>query len=97
VVGTAEGKSSKTFHSFRHSVVAGLQKANVAQEVREALVGHTSQSVHVRVYSDVPLLVRLRDDLEKLAYEVEIPVFVARQEHEDARRRSQRRERGGRS
>ena len=90
-VGSKTGVSSKVFHSFRHTMNARLQRARVDLEIREALIGHTSQSTNVRVYGDKQHLGRLRDDLEKLKYAFSVAPFVASERHEVARQKAQRR------
>ncbi len=87
-VGEVVGKSRKGYHSFRHTAIAALQKAGVAQELREAIAGHASQAVNVRVYSGVPPLARLAAEIGKLAFDVAIPSFAASPAHEEARRRA---------
>jgi hypothetical protein len=72
---------------------SALQRAGVAQEIREALSGHTSKSINVRVYSDTPGLQHLKEGMEKLTYKVAIPPFTGRDEHEGARTRARLRER----
>jgi integrase len=90
-VGSAVGPSRKVFHCFRHTLITRLQRANVALEIREALVGHTSQSVNVRVYGDRQAVERLRDDLEKVTYTFKMAPFVATKRHEVARLKALRR------
>ncbi len=91
-VGSKTGVSSKVFHSFRHTMNARLIRASVAQEIREALVGHTPQSTNVRVYGDKQYLGRLRDDLEKLAYSFSVAPFLGSERHEVARQKALRRD-----
>ncbi len=47
----------KVFHSFRHTLNVKLQALGVPQEHRELLLGHTSESINVRVYGGQPLQV----------------------------------------
>jgi integrase len=90
-VGSMSGRSSKVFHSFRHTMNARLQRANVAQEVREALIGHTPQSTNVRVYGDKQFLGRLHDDLERLVYSFDVAPFLGSDRNEVARQKALRR------
>jgi integrase len=56
--------SSKTFHGLRHSAASALANAGVGAEVRKALLGHASDSVHasyVHLEAD-----RLREAVELL-------------------------------
>lgn len=91
-VGSITGRSTKVFHSFRHTMNSRLQRARVAQEVREALIGHTPQSTNVRVYGDKQFLGRLHDDLEKLAYSFSVAPFLGSERHEVARQKALRRD-----
>jgi hypothetical protein len=92
MVGAASGKSSKVFHSFRHTMNARLQKAAVDQEIRESLIGHTPQSTNVRVYGDAHLLQRLNQELGKLAYGFEVAPFLGSASHETARNKGRGRD-----
>jgi integrase len=89
-VGTSKGRSSKVFHSFRHTANAALQAANVAQEIREALVGHSSRAVNVQVYGATLPLKTLAESLGNLSFEVGLEAFKNQDRHEIARRRAPR-------
>jgi integrase len=86
-VGSKSGRSTKTFHSFRHTMNWTLQKTGVTQEIREALCGHTSKSINARVYGGAFPLKMLQEALSKLKYDVTIVPFVSLPEHEIARQR----------
>jgi len=92
VVGAPSGRSSKVFHSFRHTMNARLQKAAVDQEIRESLIGHTPQSTNVRVYGDSHLLQRLNQELGKLVYGFKIAPFRGSVANETARNKGRGRD-----
>jgi integrase len=87
-VGEVVGKSRKVFHSFRHSMNAALQKAGVSQEIREALCGHSSKSINVRVYGDVPLIRALNDAIDRLDYGIQHVRYCSGDSHEIGRNRA---------
>lgn len=74
-VGELTGKSRKNFHSFRHTMNAALQRAEVPQEFREALCGHAPKAINVRVYGGGHPIEHLHRAIEKLDYEVTIYPF----------------------
>jgi integrase len=73
-VGAATGRSRKVFHSFRHTMNATLQREGVPQELREALTGHASEAINVRVYGGTIAVGRLAEAIAVLRY----PVRIAR-------------------
>jgi integrase len=77
-VGAAAGRSRKVFHSFRHTMNATLQREGVAQELREALTGHASDAINVRVYGGRIGIARLAEAIAVLRYGVAIARYVAR-------------------
>ena len=83
-------KSPKAFHSFRHTVNAHLQAKGVPQEVREALLGHTSRSTNVAVYGDKLPLGMLKETVEKLEYNLEITPVMLNAEQERSRQKARR-------
>jgi hypothetical protein len=66
-------------------------RSSNAQELREALCGHASKAVNVRVYGDEQALPRLHEAVQKLDYGIDIPPFVSKEEHEISRRRAEAR------
>ncbi len=90
-VGDLTGRSSKVFHSFRHTMNATLQKGGIPQEIREALSGHVSKAINIRIYGGTLLVRALKDSLEKLDYGLTLTAFKSTLMHENARRRAIRR------
>jgi integrase len=74
-VGQLVGKSRKNFHSFRHTMISTLQRAGVQQEIREALCGHASKAINVRVYGDGHAIEHLRESIEMLDYGFTVAAF----------------------
>lgn len=68
-----------------------LQKAGVAQEVREALCGHAHQEINLRVYGGAFELNQLKDAIDRLDYGITIPGFSGREERDRARRKAEKR------
>ena len=60
----------KTVHSFRHTVITRLTGLGVPQDMREVLVGHASDSVHMKTYThrDALPISLLQSHLEKLNF-----------------------------
>lgn len=50
-----EGKSTKTAHSFRSTLVSALAEAGVSEDVRKRIVGHAAGDVHGKVYDQSEL------------------------------------------
>jgi integrase len=66
--GESKGKGriiyERGFHSLKHTFISWLREADVSEEDRMALVGHTTREVH-KTYSHVKIS-KLRDAIEKL-------------------------------
>ncbi|MEM7388151.1 MAG: site-specific integrase [Verrucomicrobiota bacterium] len=52
--GAGRRASQKTFHSLRHSAASFMANADVSEELRRAIVGHSSERVH-RIYTTLEL------------------------------------------
>lgn len=50
-----EGKSTKTAHSFRSTIVSALAEADVSEDIRKRIVGHAASDVHGKVYNQAEL------------------------------------------
>ena len=74
-VGAKSDRSTKVFHSFRHTMIAQLEQKGVPQDVREKLSGHKSKSITVSVYGSTGLDQRLVSNLAKLQFEIEFTPF----------------------
>jgi integrase len=92
-VGALAGRSRKAFHSLRHTMVAALQRAGVEQEYREALAGHASKAINIRVYGGPHFLAYLQTAIEKLDYGIRTPAFQSTERHQRARLKAQARSR----
>lgn len=84
-VGDVAGRSRKAFHSFRHTVNYRLQLAGVPLEVREQLVGHKSRTINSAVYGGPLEPKTLLAALSRLTFELVLPPYQPRLEHERAR------------
>jgi integrase len=68
-------KTPKTaFHSFRHNFLDGLRAADLPQYVNEALMGHSTSSVHSK-YGSGPSLSQLKQAIDKVSYAVEFSCY----------------------
>lgn len=85
-VGDADGRSKKVFHSFRHSMILQLQRADVPIDVREHLAGHKSKSINRAVYGGPDELRVLAEHLGKLEYGLTFHRYAPSDQHEEARR-----------
>jgi site-specific recombinase XerD len=52
--GAARETSARSFHSLRHSFTSMLAKANVSEEVRQKMTGHTESTTH-QIYTHLEL------------------------------------------
>lgn len=52
--GAARETSARSFHSLRHSFTSMLAKANVSEEVRQKMTGHTETTTH-QIYTHLEL------------------------------------------
>lgn len=86
----------KVFHSFRATANSVLRYKNVPQERRERLVGHESGDINNQAYRPTdrdemfPMAV-LREDIEKLSFDLRHPQYVALDRHHEARINAARR------
>lgn len=74
-VGALNGRSNKTFHSFRSTLISALRKANVPKERRTRLAGHDYDDVHDKNYDGGDVLTMfefstLSADIESVRYDV---------------------------
>lgn len=91
-VGESTGRSRKVFHSFRHTLIATLQRAGVALELREALAGHASKSINRRIYGEQSSIAMLRDAMAKLDYGFHVTGFQTNSNHERVRQKGHARQ-----
>lgn len=75
-IGVKIDGEKKTFHSFRHTFNAYLQRKGVPQEYREALLGHKSKSINIIVYGEEHLLTLKKQEIEKLNYDIDLGYLV---------------------
>jgi integrase len=67
---TKIGTASTTFHSFRHNFIDALREANVHEDIRRSLAGHTagnSSDAHSN-YGHGTSIKRLKIEIDKLDY-----------------------------
>lgn len=81
-VGTTTGKSNKTFHSFRSTLISALRKAGVPGDRRRRLAGHEAIDVHDKNYSGGDELTMfdfktLKNDIELVRYDVTFTPYEA--------------------
>lgn len=62
----------RVFHSFRHNFVDALHEANVTDAVAMQLCGHSDDAAHWSYGKGVSIS-RLKEEIEKISYPVEIP------------------------
>lgn len=74
-VGSVKERSTKVFHSFRHTMNAQLQTLGVAQEIREMLCGHRPTAINVAVYGAKKLDHLLVEANAKLHYAIEFTPY----------------------
>jgi integrase len=61
-------KKGKCFHSWRHSAIGAMRRADISLDDREAVCGHTSGRVNNDVYTTGPGLVKLTAAVEAINY-----------------------------
>lgn len=64
--GAAREMASRSFHSFRHTFTSMLANANVSEEVRSKMTGHTESSTH-QLYTHLEIEI-LREAIEKIPH-----------------------------
>jgi integrase len=64
----------RDFHSFRHGFKSACRGAGIAKEVHDEISGHENGDVGSG-YGHVPIL-RLKAELEKIAFDVSIPKWT---------------------
>lgn len=85
-VGTKEGRSEKTFHSFRATLVSLLKGAGVSGDLRRELTGHSPTDIHGRVYEQAasPAREKLRA-LCAVEFPFRVPVWSDTERYRAAR------------
>ena len=80
-VGSDKGRSNKTFHSFRGTLISALRKANVPKDRRTRLAGHEYDDTQDRHYTGGDALTMfefktLQADIESAKFDVEIEKYA---------------------
>lgn len=80
-VGALKGKSRKTFHSFRPTLIAALRKAQVPKDRRTRLAGHVYEDEQDTSYDggdplDMFSTATLKGDIEKVQYAVDFSRWI---------------------
>ncbi len=63
----------KVFHSFRHSFKQACRDAGITEEIHDAFTGHANSSVSRTYGSGGIALTRLKTEIEKVSFGVDVP------------------------
>lgn len=82
-VGALTGRSNKTFHSFRSTLISALRKAGVPKDRRTRLAGHEYDDTQDKTYHGGDVLTMfdfktLKADIEHVSFDIRFALFFER-------------------